>query len=53
MFECLMGFNIALTSEGHLARVSACSSCIFDQCGATQECHAADTGHDTPPCYIT
>ena len=21
----------------------------FDQCAATQECHAADTGHDTPP----
>ena len=21
----------------------------FDQCAATQKCHAADTGHDTPP----
>ena len=21
----------------------------FDQCAATQECHVADTGHDTPP----
>ena len=21
----------------------------FDQCAATQECHAADTRHDTPP----
>ena len=21
----------------------------FDQCAATQECHAVDTGHDTPP----
>ena len=21
----------------------------FDQCAATQECHATDTGHDTPP----
>ena len=21
----------------------------FDQCVATQKCHAADTGHDTPP----
>ena len=21
----------------------------FDQCAATQICHAADTGHDTPP----
>ena len=29
--------------------VPACSSGTFDQCAATQECHAADTGHDTPP----
>ena len=29
--------------------VPACSSCCFDQCAATHECHATDTGHDTPP----
>ena len=23
--------------------------CGFDQCAATQECHTADTGHDTAP----
>ena len=23
----------------------------FDQCAATQGCHAADTGHDTTPCH--
>ena len=23
----------------------------FDQCDTTQECHVADTGHDTPPCH--
>ena len=23
----------------------------FDQCAATQECHAADRGHDAPPCH--
>ena len=34
---------------GHIATVPACSSGTFDQCVATQECHAADTGHDTPP----
>ena len=22
----------------------------FDQCAATLECHATDTGHDTTPC---
>ena len=26
----------------------ACSGGAY-QCAATQECHAADTGHDTPP----
>ena len=34
---------------GHIMTVPACSSCCFDQCAATQECHATDTGHDTPP----
>ena len=25
--------------------------CYFEQCAATQECHAIDAGHDTPPCH--
>ena len=24
---------------------------LFDKCAATQECHAANTGHDTLPCH--
>ena len=36
---CLFGFNVALTSE----------VIYFDQCAATLECDATDTGHDTPP----
>ena len=38
-FVCLFGFNVALK---HLR------SYHFDQCAATQKCHATDTGHDTP-----
>ena len=33
--------------------LTTASTCLyhwyFDQCAATQEYHAADTGHDTPP----
>ena len=43
-FVCLLGFNVTLTSE-----VICLSQWNFEQCAATQECHAADTGHDTPP----
>ena len=47
-FVCL-GFNVAFK---HLRsyRDGACLYQLsFDQCAATQECHAADTGYDTPP----
>ena len=39
IFVCL-GLTSLLNIGGHIA-----------QCAATQECHAADTGHDTPPCH--
>ena len=47
LFVCLFGFNVALK---HL-RSYHDGACLwyFDQCAATQKCHAADTGHDTPP----
>ena len=40
-----------LNIYGHITTVPACSSVTLinhDQCAATQECHVADTGHDTP-----
>ena len=46
---CLFWFNVAFK---HLRsyRDGAClEQSYFDQCAATQECHAADTGYDTPP----
>ena len=48
MFVCL-GLTSLLNTSGHIATVPTSSSGAFDQCAATQECHAADTGQDTPP----
>ena len=35
--------------SGNITLVPTCRQWYFDQRAATQECHAADTGHDTPP----
>ena len=45
----LFGFNVAFK---HLRsyRDGAClQQWYVEQCATTQECHAPDTGHDTPP----
>ena len=45
------GLTSLLIIRGHMTTVPACSSGALtnDQCATTQECHAADIGHDTPP----
>ena len=44
----LFGFNVAFK---HLRSYynDPCLPWCFDQCAATQECHATDTGHVIPP----
>ena len=41
------GLTSLLNILGHVA-----TQCYFDQCAATQECHAADTGHETHPVTV-
>ena len=43
----LIDFNVAPTSE--VVTKPDCSSRYIGQSAATLECHATDTGHDTPP----
>ena len=43
---------VALSSEVILRRCLLVAV-VLRQCAATQECHAADTGHDTPPVTLT
>ena len=44
----LLGFKVALTSE---VISGQCLLVAVDQCTATMERHAEDTGHDTPSCH--
>ena len=52
-FVCLLGFNVALKYLRSYRADAFLKQWHFDQCAATQECHAADIGHDTPPRYST
>ena len=45
---CLFGFNVVLKHLRSYHDGARLEQWYFDQCAATQECHAADTGHDTP-----
>ena len=45
---CLFGFNVAFKHPRSYHDGDFLWQWYFDQCAATQECHAADTGHDTP-----
>ena len=49
MFVCF-GLTLILNIFGHITTVYACCSGTITN-SATQEFHAADTGHDTPPCH--
>ena len=42
------GVNIALKDLRSYRNGAYLKQWYFDQCAATHECHAADTGHDTP-----
>ena len=48
-FVCLFGLNVAFKHLRSYRDGAYLLQWYFDQCAATQECHAADTGHDTPP----
>ena len=50
-FPCLslFGFDVAFKHLRSYRHGACLQQWYFDQCAATQECHAADTGHDTPP----
>ena len=52
MLVCL-GLTSLLNTLGHIAKVLTCSSGNLTKCAATLECHAMDTGHDTPPRHST
>ena len=45
---CLFGFNVSFKHLRSYRNDAYLQQCYFDQCAATQECHAANTGHDTP-----
>ena len=48
-FVCsLLGFNITFKHLRSYRGGAILLQWHFDQCAATQECHATDTGHDTP-----
>ena len=48
---CLLGFNAAFKNLSSYRDGAFLYQWYFEQCAATQECHAADTGHDTPACH--
>ena len=45
----LFGFNVTFKHLRSYHDGACLYQWYFDQCAATQECHAADTGHHTPP----
>ena len=45
----LFGFNVAFKHLSHVATLPTCSNGTSTKSASTHECHAADTGHDTPP----
>ena len=48
-FVCLLGFNVAFKHLRSNSDGSGLLQWYFDQCAATLENHASDTGNDSPP----
>ena len=49
LFIFCLGFNVAFKHLRSYHEGACLKQWYFDQCAATQKCHAVDTGHDTPP----